>query len=258
MNRYAIEKLFGIEGLNIAWYGLIIACGMVLGFALAICRCRKTGINKEHIYDLALWLIPVCIICARAYYVIFEWDNYKNDLLSVFEINRGGLAIYGGVLGGVAVALIYCKVKRISFWSLADTLMPSLVLGQAIGRWGNFVNQEAYGNQITNPSLCFFPYGVYIEEIGQWRQATFFYESALNLALFTAMLICYPHFRRKGYLLPFYMIGYGTIRFFVEGLRSDSLYLLPGIRVSQVLSGCLIILGIVILFIIRKRQAVQQ
>lgn len=194
MNRYAIENLFGIEGLNIAWYGIIIACGMVLGFALAIYRCRKTGINKEHIYDLALWLIPVCIICARAYYVIFEWDNYKNDLLSVFEINRGGLAIYGGVLGGVAVALIYCKVKRISFWSLADTLMPSLVLGQAIGRRGNFVNQEAYGNQITNPSLCFFPYGVYIEEIDQWRQATFFYESALNLALLTAML---PAFQAK-------------------------------------------------------------
>ena len=99
--------------------------------------------------------------------MIFEWDNYKNDLISVFEINRRGLAIYGGVLGGVAVALIYCKVKRISFWSLADTLMPSLVLGQAIGRWGNFVNQEAYGNQITNPLLCFFPYGVYIEEIDQ-------------------------------------------------------------------------------------------
>ena len=90
MNRYAIENLFGIEGLNIAWYGIIIACGMVLGFALAIYRCRKTGINKEHIYNLALWLIPVCIICARAYYVIFEWDNYKNDLLSVFEINREG------------------------------------------------------------------------------------------------------------------------------------------------------------------------
>ena len=88
MNRYAIENLFGIEGLNIVWYGIIITCGMVLGFALAINRCRKTGINKEHIYNLALWLIPVCIICARAYYVIFEWDNYKNDLLSVFEINR--------------------------------------------------------------------------------------------------------------------------------------------------------------------------
>lgn len=121
--------------------------------------------------------------------------------------------------------------------SLADPRMhymcKSLVLGQAMGRWGNFVNQEAYGNQIANPSLCFFPYGVYIEEIGQCRQATFFYESALNLALLTAMLTCCPHFRQKGYLLP-------------------------GIRVSQVLSGCLIILGIVILFIIRKRQAVRQ
>lgn len=91
MNRYAIENLFGIEGLNIAWYGLIIACGMVLGFALAICRCRKTCINKEHIYNLALWLIPVCIICARAYYVIFERDNYKNDLISVLKLTEGVL-----------------------------------------------------------------------------------------------------------------------------------------------------------------------
>ena len=141
-----------------------------------------------------LWLIPVCILCARAYYVLFEWEQYKDNLLSVFQINKGGLAIYGGILGGVAVVLIYCKVKKLSFWSLADTLIPSLVLGQAIGRWGNFVNQEAYGNQITNPSLCFFPYGVYIEEIDQWRQATFFYESALNLALLTAML---PAFQAK-------------------------------------------------------------
>ena len=156
---------------------------------------------------------------------------------SVFQINKGGLAIYGGILGGVAVVLIYCKVKKLSFWSLADTLIPSLVLGQAIGRWGNFVNQEAYGNLITNPDLQFFPYGVYIEELGQWHQATFFYESALNTLLLIAMLISYPHFRKKGYLLPFYMIGYGVIRCFVEGLRTDSLYLMPGVRVSQVLSG---------------------
>ena len=120
------------------------------------------------------------------------------------------------------------------------------------------LNIAWYGLIITNPSFCFFPYGVYIEEIDQWWQATFFYESALNLALLTAMLICYPHFRRKGYLLPFYMIGYGTIRFFVEGLRSDSLYLLPGIRVSQVLSGYLIIFGIVTIFIICKRKAMRQ
>ena len=173
-------------------------------------------------------MIPVCILCARAYYVLFEWEQYKDNLLSVFQINKGGLAIYGGILGGVAVVLIYCKVKELSFWSLADTLIPSLVLGQAIGRWGNFVNQE-----------------------------TFFYESALNTLLLIVMLISYPHFRKKGYLLPFYMIGYGVIRCFVEGLRTDSLYLMPGVRVSQVLSGCLILLGVLLIGIIRRKQDIQ-
>ena len=159
MNHYAVENLFGVEGLNIAWYGIIITFGMILGFMLALRRCKKTGVEPDHLYNLVLWLIPVCILCARAYYVLFEWEQYKDNLLSVFQINKGGLAIYGGILGGVAVVLIYCKVKKISFWSLADTLIPSLVLGQAIGRWGNFVNQEAYGNLITNPDLQFFPYG---------------------------------------------------------------------------------------------------
>ena len=163
MNHYAVENLFGIEGLNIAWYGIIITFGMILGFMLALRRCKKTGVEPDHLYNLVLWLIPVCILCARAYYVLFEWEQYKDNLLSVFQINKGGLAIYGGILGGVAVVLIYCKVKKLSFWSLADTLIPSLVLGQAIGRWGNFVNQETYGNLITNPDLQFFPYGVYID-----------------------------------------------------------------------------------------------
>lgn len=153
---------------------------------------------------------------------------------------------------------IYASTSPVqNFWSLADTLIPSLVLGQAIGRWGNFVNQEAYGNLITNPDLQFFPYGVYIEELGQWHQATFFYESALNTLLLIVMLISYPHFRKKGYLLPFYMIGYGVIRCFVEGLRTDSLYLMPGVRVSQVLSGCLVLLGVLLVGIIRRRQDIQ-
>ena len=178
--------------------------------------------------------------------MLFEWKQYKDNLLSVFQINKGGLAIYGGILGGVAVVLIYCKVKKLPFWSLADTLIPSLVLGQAIGRWGNFVNQEAYGNLITNPDLQFFLYGVYIEELGQWHQATFFYESAQYTAA-----DCHGDFlsafqKKRRYLLPFYMIGYGVIRCFVEGLRTDSLYLIPGVRVSQVLPGCLILLGVLL------------
>ena len=176
-------------------------------------------------------MIPVCILCARAYYVLFEWEQYKDNLLSVFQINKGGLAIYGGILGGVAVVLIYCKVKKLSFWSLADTLIPSLVLGQAIGRWGNFVNQEAYGNLITNPDLQFFPYGVYIEELGQWHQATFFYESFCNTILLVITLLLGRKGVKDGTLLATYFIGYGTVRAVIEGLRTDSLYLFGTIRI---------------------------
>ncbi len=254
MNRYLIENLFGIEGLNIAWYGIIIVFGMFLGGALAVIRSRKTGIDKDHIYGFALAALPICIICARIYYVVFEWSNYKDELLSVFAINKGGLAIYGGVIGGVIAAVLYCKIKKISFLSFADTLIPSLVLGQSIGRWGNFVNQEAYGELITDSSLQFFPFGVYIENIGEWHQATFFYESALNALLLTIMLIVYPKLRRKGYLLSFYMIGYGAIRFFVEGLRTDSLYIIPGLRISQVLSAGLVLGGGIAIYLIRKYQ----
>lgn len=259
MNQYALENIFGIKGFNIAWYGIIIGVAMLLGIALAAYRCRKTKINPDNIYDLALWLIPICIVCARIYYIIFEWDRYKNNLLSVFMINKGGLAIYGGVVGGVIVCSIYCRIKKISFLSLADTLLPSLVLGQAIGRWGNFINQEAYGNLITNPKLQFFPYGVYIEKTSQWYQATFFYESSLNVLLFTLILICYPHFKYKGCLLPFYMIGYGTIRFFIEGLRTDSLYLSSEFRVSQLLSLILILGGIgyiILTYMIRRKEEI--
>lgn len=258
MDRYLIENLFGIEGLNIAWYGVIIAFGMLLGGTLAIYRCKKTGIDKDHIYNFALILIPVCIVCARAYYVIFEWDNYKDNLLDIFAINQGGLAIYGGVIGGVITAAIYCKVKKVSFLSFADTLMPSLVLGQSIGRWGNFVNQEAFGNLITDTRLQFFPYGVYIEELGEWHQATFFYESSLNCILLIVMLLAYPHFKRKGYLLSLYMIGYGAIRFFVEGLRTDSLYIAPGLRVSQLLSLVLVVGGLLLVGFIKKSQTVEK
>lgn len=155
-------------------------------------RCLFSGLSDTRRWDDSrVYSLCQSILCA------FEWEQYKDNLLSVFQINKGGLAIYEGILGGVAVVLIYCKVKELSFCSLADTLIPSLVLGQAIGRWGNFVNQETYGNLITNLDLQFFPYDVYIEELGQWHQATFFYESALNTLLLIVMLISYPHFRKK-------------------------------------------------------------
>lgn len=258
MDCYLAENLFGIDGLNIAWYGVIIALGMLLGGALAIFRCKNAGVDKDHIYNFGLILIPVSIVCARAYYVIFEWDNYKDNWLDIFAINQGGLAIYGGVIGGVITAAVYCKVKKISFLSFADILIPSLVLGQFIGRWGNYVNQEAFGNLITNTRLQFFPYGIYIEELGEWHQATFFYESSLNFILLITMLSVYPHLKQKGYLLSFYMIGYGTIRFFVEGLRADSLYIAPGLRVSQLLSLILVVGGLILVGHIKKSQTVRK
>jgi phosphatidylglycerol:prolipoprotein diacylglycerol transferase len=254
MNKYLVENLFGIDGWNIAWYGVIIASGMVLAILLAAYRCRQTGFDKDKLFDLMLIIIPVAVICARAYYVAFEWEDYRGSFLDMIAVWKGGLAIYGGVIGGIVVAFNFCRVKKLSFMQLPDTLMPSLVLGQAIGRWGNFVNQEAFGNLITDPKLQFFPYGVYIDALGEWHQATFFYESVLNIVLLILMLCLYRKFKKVGYLLPMYMIGYGLIRFLVEGLRTDSLYLIPGIRVSQALSLILIPLGIVLLLSIHKKR----
>jgi phosphatidylglycerol:prolipoprotein diacylglycerol transferase len=252
MNRYAFENLFGIQGFNIAWYGIIIACGMVLGVLLAMYRAKQRGFKPDMILDFMLWAIPLAIVGARLYYVIFEWENYAGDLLKIFAINQGGLAIYGGVIGGIIAAIIFCKIKKFPFFTLIDLVVPSLILGQAIGRWGNFVNQEAFGNIITNPSLQFFPVAVYIEQLGEWHQATFFYESAWNIVLLCVVLLLSRKKVKDGTLLSTYFIGYGIGRFLVEGLRTDSLYILPGIRVSQILSLILVAVGIVMLVMIRK------
>lgn len=256
MDKYVIQNLFGVAGWNIAWYGVIIAGGMMLGLALAICRGKRENIHSDVFYDFLLIAAPIAIVCARACYVVFEWESYADNPIKVFAIREGGLAIYGGVIGGVLAAIVFCKVRKLSFLQFADLLLPSLVLGQSIGRWGNFMNQEAYGNLITDPGLQFFPYGVFIEKTRQWHQATFFYESFSNAVLLAIMLISYPWFKRQGYMIPMYMIGYGAIRFIVEGLRTDSLYLLPGVRVSQLLSLVLITVGVLLTVILRHKAPI--
>jgi phosphatidylglycerol:prolipoprotein diacylglycerol transferase len=252
MNRFAFEDLFGIEGFNIAWYGIIIACGLLLGVLLAIHRAKQRGFKSDMILDFLFLAIPLAIVGARLYYVVFEWEGYARDLSKIFAINQGGLAIYGGVIGGIIAAIIFYKMKKVSFFTLVDLVIPSLILGQAIGRWGNFVNQEAFGNIITNPSLQFFPVAVYIEQLGEWHQATFFYESAWNFALLCVVLLLSRRKVKDGVLLSSYFIGYGIGRFLIEGLRTDSLYIIPGIRVSQMLSLLLIAIGIAILILIRR------
>lgn len=252
MDRFIIHDLFGIEGFNIAWYGVIIGVGMILAVCVAALRAKRAGYKTDLILDFVLFAVPIAIVCARIYYVIFEWDMYSGDLMKIFAIREGGLAIYGGVIGGIATAIVFCKIQKFPLLKLLDFAMPSLLLGQIIGRWGNFVNQEAFGNVITNPDLQFFPYGVYIDSLQEWHQATFFYESAANLVLFILMVIVARKVKKDGWMTVLYLVGYGTIRCFIEGLRADSLYLIPGLRVSQLLSAVLIGIGLGIAWGIRS------
>lgn len=258
MNKYAVQNLFGIEGLNIAWYGIIIGAGILAGTLLAIFRARREKIDTDILYDFLLLALPISIFCARAYYVIFRWEYYQLHLSEIPMIWRGGLAIYGGVLGAIVTAMLFCRRRKLSFFQLADICIPGLLLGQVIGRWGNFVNQEAFGQLVSDPQLKFFPYAVYIDELGEWHQAAFFYESLWNLCLLCLLLLLCSRLRVRGLALPIYLIGYGTGRFWIESLRADSLYLFPGVRISQVVSILLIATGCCLLFILLRRMRIKR
>ena len=245
-------NLFGINGLNVTWYGVIIASGMMLGILLAAMRARKRGWSSDVVLDFILLAVPLAIIGARAYYVAFEWDQYAGNFARMIAINEGGLAIYGAVIGGFLAAFLFTKAAKFPFLKLLDLIIPSLILGQAIGRWGNFINQEAFGALITDPKLQFFPLAVYIQSLGEWHQATFFYESFCNSILLVIVLLLSRKGVKDGTLLATYFIGYGIARTVIEGLRTDSLYLFGTIRVSQVLSAALVVVGIVMLVLIKK------
>ena len=239
-NRNSVE----IFGFPVHYYGILIALGMLLGVLIAAKREKRLGLPKDTALDLMLVCIPAAIVGARLYYVIFEFDMFRDDMLSVFDLRSGGLAIYGGLIGAFAAGAVFAKVKKLSFLKLADLAAPSIALGQAIGRWGNFFNQEAYGIEITNNALQFFPVGVYIDANAAWHCATFFYESVwcLMLAVFLLIASRRGFFRHTGDTICWYAMLYGLERAFVEGLRTDSLYLGP-LRVSQALSIALILMA---------------
>lgn len=230
-----------ISGFAISYYGIVIALGVALAVLLAMKREKRFNCPKDTVLDLALICVPAAIVCARLYYVIFQWDQFSGDLLSIFNLRTGGMAIYGGLIGAVAAGFIYCRVKKLRFSAMADLAAPSIALGQAIGRWGNFFNQEAYGVEITAPALQFFPVGVFIEANSAWHCATFFYESMWCLLIVAFIIFAgrKNFFRRSGDQMLWYMLLYGLERAIVEGLRTDSLYLGP-LRVSQALSIILI------------------
>jgi phosphatidylglycerol---prolipoprotein diacylglyceryl transferase len=243
--------------ITIYWYGVIIGVGVLLALYIATREAERRGLPKELFVDLILFAVPIAIICARIYYVIFKWDYYSQHISEIPQIWQGGLAIHGGLLGAVATALIFSKVKGVSFWKLADIAAPSIILGQAIGRWGNFMNQEAHGGPVTREFLeglhlpDFIINQMYIN--GTYYHPTFLYESLWNLAGFILLIALRRVNLRRGEMFLTYMIWYSIGRFFIEGLRTDSLMLTETLRIAQVISLFFIVLAIVVLVVRRVK-----
>ncbi len=258
MNLYYIPpKGFYIGDFEIRFYGIIMALSMLAGILLACKLAKKRGLKSDDIIMLALIVIPLAVVGARLYYCIFYTHDYT--FLELINLKEGGLAIYGGVIGGIIGVIIFCLIKKDFklIGLLCDVCAPCLLLGQAIGRWGNFFNQEAYGNIITNENLQFFPFAVFIEDENAWFQAAFFYESLWNLVGVFLLIIAFNKSKITGTTTACYLIWYGIGRAIIEGLRSDSLYIgSTGIRVSQLLSIILVLVGIILIVfnIIRRRK----
>lgn len=260
-----------IFGFDIYWYAVLITFGIAMGLFYAVREAKRTGQNPEDYIDFFFVAFICAYIGARLYFVIFAWDNYKHDLISIFAVRSGGLAIYGGVIGGVLAAYFYGKHKKINFGILADTAAPGLILGQAIGRWGNFFNREVFGGYTESlfalrykvSEVNIIPASVaekiinisgvdYIQV-----QPTFLYESLWNILIFILLNILKKHKKFDGEILLFYFVGYGIGRFFIEGIRTDQLFLFgTTIPVSQLLSAMLLIFSAVFIFIKRKQKTV--
>lgn len=229
--------------ITVYWYGILIGIAILLGVYLALREAEKQGVNTEHFFNLILIILPAAFIGARLYYVIFNWDYYSHNLWEIPATWHGGLAIHGGIIGGILGGLFLLKRYHFNFWQIADIVAPSLVLGQAIGRWGNFFNQEAYGYVVDPAEL---PWAMYID--GAYRHPTFLYESLWDLLIFGFLLWLR---RRKGLkwgdVALFYVVLYSIGRFFIEGLRTDSLMLTPYLRVAQVVSALGILGGLSLL-----------
>lgn len=265
-----VGKNISIFGFSIAYYGIVIVTGMMIAIWIAQREAKRTGQNPEQYLDLAMIGIAAGILGARIYYVIFAWDYYKDDLLSIFNIRQGGLAIYGGIIGACIAVVIYSRKKKQSFGLLMDTASMSIVFGQIMGRWGNFFNREAFGDYTNNLFAMQLPVSaVRANEITQkmWDHAvtvngveyiqvhpTFLYESLWNVGVLLFLFWFRKRKKFNGEVFLMYLIGYGLGRIWIEGLRTDQL-LLPvvGLPVSQLLSGCLVA-GCTILVVWKRKK----
>ena len=263
---------FTVFGRNVYWYGIFIGLAVVLGVLMAMKEAKRTGQSPDMYVDFIIYALIFAIIGARLYYVIFSWDFYSAHPEKIFALREGGLAIYGGIIGGVVTAIVYCKRKGVNFWLLADTIAPCLAFGQMLGRWGNFFNREAFGG-FTNGLLAMrlqmsqvrtsdisaevmqhiVNYGGvdYIQV-----HPTFLYESLWCMVLLIILFAYRKHKKYEGELFLMYLFGYGLGRFWIEGLRTDQL-LLPGvgIAVSQLLAGAIVVgTGAAMLYLRKKHK----
>lgn len=228
---------FSIGGFDVRWYGILIATGIVLGILISQYNCKWREVDYENLLNIVLWSLPIGIVGARLYYVIFEFDNYKNNIIDAFNIRNGGLAIHGGLIFAIGTALIYTKVKKLNFIQFADVAAPSIILAQALGRWGNFFNQEAHGDAVSYEFIKHFPMfiqkGMNIQ--GVYYNPTFLYESIWNISVFVILMLLLRKSKKNGIVFMTYIGLYSIGRFVIEGMRTDSL-MLGNIRMAQFVS----------------------
>ena len=265
-----VGKTVSVFGFEIAFYGMIIGLSVVAGILMAAYMAKKTGQNPDVYYDLAIYAVIFSVIGARLYYVVFSWEYYKDDLLSIFNLREGGLAIYGAVFAAVITVAIFCKVKKLSFGLLADTAVPGLVLGQLMGRWGNFFNREAFGEYTDSLFAMQLPLDAVrksdvtdmmrrnievIDGISYIQvHPTFLYESLWNVGVLLILLWWRKYKKFDGELLLMYLFGYGVGRFWIEGLRTDPLmFFSTGLRVSQVLALMLVLVSAFLIWKMSKK-----
>ena len=265
-----VGKSIDVFGFELAYYGIIIGIGVMAGILLAAHEAKRTGQNPDDYYDLATYSIILSILGARIYYVIFKWDQYKDNLWSIFNIREGGLAIYGGVLTAILCMLVFSKVKKLPFGQILDTVGPCLLVGQIIGRWGNFFNREAFGEYTDSLLAMRVPLdAVRKSDVTQLMRErlevidgieyiqvhpTFLYESLWNLGVLVIILLWRDTIKFQGETFLRYLLGYGLGRMWIEALRTDQLILFgTGLAVSQVLAIAMVIFAIIMIIVKRKR-----
>lgn len=264
-----VPKSFNVFGLDIAMYGVLIGLGVLSGVFMAEYVAKKEKVNTDIIWDFVIYAVVFSIIGARIYYVIFEWDMYKNNLLEIFNLRNGGLAIYGAVIAAFTTLYVYCRVKKQSFLQLVDICVPGLALGQAIGRWGNFTNREVFGGYTENILAMRLPIAAvrsrdisaevaaHIMDGVNYIQVhpTFLYECLWNLLLVGLMLLYRSHKKFEGEIWLLYLGGYGLGRFWIEGIRTDQLYLMgTKVPVSQVIAIVCLFVAVTADIVVRYRM----